>query len=298
MAIEGAQTVGTLDNASALEGMLGSSGLTHQPDHEIQLLFCYSLVRSPVTETGKLLGWQLAKACDGWALFSSENDSSLNIVQGYTRAEETVALKHQMHEMVIAGAWKHMVEMRVPERYKWILKVDEDTYVRPSTLRSVFTKYAQLKKIMSVSDANDNQEASGLEGFFLATPAALMEELYTFGKTQRDCDVLASGHDEDWWFNKNKFSSISCDAKFGSVEAVLDAYGLPVVASDGEGIGHACGDLAFNMLQFSRSTDPGGVFCDCKFYGKNGPACLSKEFAAIHPVRSGAVFEQLAKAFP
>lgn len=194
------------------------------------LLFCYSIVtptsvhlladrvlnkggREP---TVHLLAGQLAKACDGWALLSAEDDPELNLHRAYSLEDMVIGFYGQMREMVTQGTFRWLAAHNVFEQYRWIVKFDPDSFVRPSTFRKGFERYpASFNKILSTGNlmigkkmrrrkplapvtANEEIGGSATEGFFTALPTKLAARVLELANSgSRFCDIVFSGHNHD-----------------------------------------------------------------------------------------------------
>jgi len=283
-------------------------------------LFCYSLVRAPPhrEKTVPLLARQLATACDGWGFFSSAEDRELNIAKAYSHEDERRAIKHQMHEMVAAGVWRKLAEMGAIEKYTWILKVDADTFVRPSTLRRAFGDVSvrlgperARRRVISVVDDDVDDGGTVVEGFFVALPTALGTALSKGPATR--CDELLSGHNEEedvpGFFESACLQSIH----FDGFMSLTDRHGFAKVAYDQDnpdfhvgdpdrpwkyGPKH-CEEIAKTLLRhFHRQgRHAHKPLCECTLGGRFGPTCVSQDFVAIHKVESAKMYKTLAKVF-
>lgn len=278
-------------------------------------LFCYALVRAPPfrEKTAPLLARQLSKACDGWALFSSAEDLSLNITKAYSQQDEHQAVKHQMHEMIAAGAWRKLTEMGVMYHYTWILKVDADTYVRPSTLRRAFGKISpNSRSILSVGDTSMS-DGLPLDGFFLAIPVSVGISLLE--GPAPDCDVVLSGHNEDLELDDGAMLK-KClqNSQFDGFATLRDAKGHAMVAFDqdeeekhkGDVYGpqeygpKVCQEMAAALLKHfgsKHSSKQPGPLCECTLGGMPRPTCVSEDFAAVHKVVNEITYRALMETF-
>jgi len=213
-------------------------------------LFCYALVRTPCSEICEMLATQLNAGCDGWALFGDTEDQAKHVTKVYSKAVVKNALKHQMREMITLGVWKHLDEVGALDEYEWFLKVDEDSFVRPSTLRKQFraiytrSRYDKLTTGDSfyddghfsghegaiVSDAFRDEQS--VEGYFIALRADVVHAIKAMG-WPRLCDELLSGHnDSPDRLHENWLNPCLESLGVGNIRALKDARGLPVVVND------------------------------------------------------------------
>jgi hypothetical protein len=312
--------------------------------HSDGRIFCYALERDVGVKEEKaqneeeimpLLARQLQLACDGWTFFGTRTDRAANLIQAYTHEDEKRGWYNQMREMVVTGVWAKLAAMRVPRNYQWIVKVDSDTFVRPSTLRAAFARLGSNHKgIISVSDGhNVASGAVGIEGFFLAVPTNMFADLRSYTTMNNACDSLITGHSEARAGSNAPGLKLECYQRFGKPASFLDEHGLALVASDGEGVPTPAGLIEIQVLENGNSDKDdddsenddgcaaldlrlihhkeniaqaarghhGGVnssYCGCKFAGRGQRVCLSENFVALHPVDSRESYEALARAYP
>lgn len=275
----------------------------HETDEEPSGIFCYALVTDPPEEYAALFARQLEKACDGWQLFSSFSDKELNIKQAYTKAEEADAIERQMHEMVIAGAWKEMAKARVLGNYSFIVKLDPDEFVRPSTLRKSFARYPH--DFNSIVSTGDNDSGGTIvDGFLVAVPHAIIGKLYKFGKQSRLCDTIASGHNEEVPSAEDPTPGDFDNPKpcveelgMGPVQQFVNRKGEALLAFDADDGKDGCAPIAQGVLDhFADAADE--PFCGCKFGGHAEESCLSPDFALIHTIKEKDLYSQLVEHFP
>lgn len=193
-----------------------------KPGQEQDLVFCYAIVQSaPSREsTAASLGQQLSKACDGWSFFSTDEDDPGSCTwQAFSEKSMRHAIRFAMREMVGEGVLPWLEKRGILERYRWLVKVDPDSFVRPSALREGLARYPlNFNKILSVANAQEsklskrasdfepilpNEDIGGTapDGYFVALPTSLVPRLREVIATGRKCDSFVSGHQEHGKFS-------------------------------------------------------------------------------------------------
>lgn len=164
-------------------------------------LFCYAQVRTPCEELCEMLATQLNAGCDGWALFGDTDNEDKHVTKVYSKRDIPHALAHQMREMITQGVWKHLDESGALDEYEWFLKVDEDSFVRPSTLRKTFNSLYPSSGPDSLISSDHNGaiisegKSTPVEGFFVALRVDAVLAIKAMG-WPNECDEVLSGHNE------------------------------------------------------------------------------------------------------
>eukprot|EP00929_Paragymnodinium_shiwhaense_P095956 TRINITY_DN57311_c0_g1_i1.p1 TRINITY_DN57311_c0_g1~~TRINITY_DN57311_c0_g1_i1.p1 ORF type:complete len:406 (-),score=87.41 TRINITY_DN57311_c0_g1_i1:37-1254(-) len=262
-------------------------------------VFCYAFISEPPEPTAPYLARQLRDACDDWQFFSTFKDEEQNVIALYSASDAKSLDWKRMPEAAIAAAWHFLAEQGHLRKFRWIVKVDSDTYVRSSTLRPALSRYSPtVHSILSVGGLQASAEP--LQGFFATVPAALASELAAVGTDAgRGCSGAAGS------------SGSGCVGKVQG-DSLVDTEGRPLVASEVNGLPAqarasadardepvVCEDIGDLLLEHGRQEDSGQAFCSCSFRSRNGTAaCLSPKFAIVHPVRTVELYRQLSRVFP
>lgn len=259
-------------------------------------LYCFAILR-PKSDgreaTAPLLARQLAAACDGWSFFSTEADEAENVHQAFTKEAMRIGVRNQMREMVMDGVWNQLADQGVLKEYRWLLKVDPDTFVRPSALRRAFARYpANFNKVVSASNllvgpngaemngeesrvrepgaptsADENLGGTSVDGFFIAIPTALARRMARVAATGSAlCDSLASGHNSQGmveikiserlcaaWSSASKPSSTQNKDGDEEGEAVACKQGMPLPAPAAAKLRKMFGSDGKTKVRFSLS---------------------------------------------
>jgi hypothetical protein len=273
-------------------------------------LFCFAVVRSsPPEPTSALLAKQLDAACDAWALYGDTADPANNVTKAFSKKEERHAWKHEMREMVTLGAYKHIMDSGALDKYEWFLKVDADSFVRPSTLRKSFAALKSnpaASKVISVSDGNGETQ---VDGFFIAVHTDAIHTMQSLGWPE-DCDPVLSGHSES---RSNMHDPYKCLRKINvaRVGCLRDTLGHRLVALDQDDAeGHiddpggpqeygpkACESIGQVLVDRAKKSIKGPL-CECTLGDSPRPACVGEDFVAVHHVKDAHDYAELAKAFP
>merc|ERR1719210_1985622 len=179
-----------------------------KPLDERRGVLCYALTRTPPEPTVSLLAEQLKAACDDWALFGDQEDLTLGIQRAYSTADEEHGWAHQQEDMTLHGAWRVFAQTGQLWQHAWIVKFDTDSFVRPSALRRSLARYNH-SSTDTVCSGGVGPSATRVEGWFVGTPAALVDKLYGF-QAEGKCDPRRlyekiSGHNNenlDWTRNE------------------------------------------------------------------------------------------------
>jgi hypothetical protein len=254
------------------------------------------LVRTPPEPTAALLAKQLSLACDGWALFGDTADPANNVTKAFSKEDSKKGWAHQMREMVTIGVWKHLVESGALDEYEYFLKVDADSFVRPSTLRNTFKALRTncRRSHMVISIWRDE-----VDGYFGAVQADTALRMNSLG-WPRECDVVLSGHDNfptPQTVNDDHIHRClqENDAHFERLEDPLGHY---LVASDSDTDQDPdCGNIA-SLLLGRASQKIKGPLCRCAPPRESKPACISEDFVTVHHVGDAHTYSQLVEAFP
>lgn len=270
-------------------GRANEEYLQHRP----KALFCYAVVPTNANDQPNkiglkpLLATQLSAACDGWALFGETEDPANNVTKAFSREVVPHAMENDMREMVTLGVWPHLIERGALDEYEWFLKVDEDSFVRPSTLRKVF-------KSLHTSPPRDLfislHDETLVDGFFDAVHADGVLAIQSMG-WPAFCDGMLSGHDcvkcdGPAYTGQRMPMGSECLASLNKtrvdVGVLTDTEGRKLVS------GSDCMDIGEDILQQARRHVK-GPFCSGK---------LSQDFVSIHAVPDPQLYSELMAAYP
>lgn len=274
-------------------------------------VFCYAKVRTPPEPTVSLLANQLHSACDGWALLGDTDDPTNNVTKAFSREDSPDVFKkgrqdamssplHDINDLMTRSIWTHLIEAGVLDEYEWILKVDADSFVRPSTLRNKFKALHTSCRRNPISSEQD-----GVDGFFLAVQADTIAAIKSLDWPS-ECSIVLSG---DVWSVQNHDNDIqSCLAKIGvsHVERIKDATGNDLLALDQEHldppVGTArgpkeCEKIADLLLERAHRHIRGPL-CGCSPIWGEAPGCVSEDFVSVHHVKDELTYAKLVEAFP
>lgn len=279
----------------------GQTGMKKKCEqHRPKALFCYALVgRTPLESTAALLAKQLSAACDGWKLFGHTDDPAKNVTKAFSKRDFYKGWQplHGMRETVTNGVWKYLVNSGALDEYEWFLKVDSDTFVRPSTLRKSFRALHSScvcgACTQAYSVANDD-----FDGFFVALQADLVLKIQALG-WPKSCDIVLAGQDG---------FQAECAAFAGThVGPLRDSQGHTLVSMDnGPEVeitpsNLECENVANIWLQRARSKIKGPL-CACTpdstTDSGSQPACVGEDFVSIHHVKDASTYTKLIEAFP
>jgi len=261
----------------------------HEP--RPKALFCYSLVRTPPEPTAALLANQLSAACDGWAFFGDTEDPAKNVTKGFARMDfgSFDKISGEATNKATRSVWKHLVESGALEEYEWFLRVEPDSFVRPSTLRQTFKAlHTSCRRGGYMASDNIN------EGYFLALQADVVLGIKTLGWPIGSCDNVLSGHMDKVLPCIERLNWIDRLNIFSMGGALTDPEGNNLVAQlspeDPNGVNNLV-DMAKLLL-----TRPHQRIC----LNENAylPKCISENFVVVHAVKSALDYSALMHAFP
>eukprot|EP00747_Dinoflagellata_sp_TGD_P032085 gnl/TRDRNA2_/TRDRNA2_135720_c0_seq1.p1 gnl/TRDRNA2_/TRDRNA2_135720_c0~~gnl/TRDRNA2_/TRDRNA2_135720_c0_seq1.p1 ORF type:complete len:333 (-),score=44.47 gnl/TRDRNA2_/TRDRNA2_135720_c0_seq1:217-1215(-) len=253
----------------------------------VERTFCYSLVRKPIEPTVPFLAKQLAAACDGWALFGVEAHPELNIIAAFSEEDNEKGQHGMLHEMVVRGVYGIIHERYGIDKFSWIVKLDSDSFVRPSAFKTYFQHLdsSKVNTAVSVGDGID-----GLDGMFVALPTHVMHRLYLFGKHSVDCDVIASGTNV-----LESDPNEACRRQLGLDEpwTPRDQAGRRLVVPQlKDNCNHHLAMCPKGILP-DESEDA----ADHTMLSKSCP-CISESFISVHPVKDPDTYANLSSLFP
>eukprot|EP00929_Paragymnodinium_shiwhaense_P067488 TRINITY_DN33962_c1_g2_i1.p1 TRINITY_DN33962_c1_g2~~TRINITY_DN33962_c1_g2_i1.p1 ORF type:complete len:370 (+),score=48.52 TRINITY_DN33962_c1_g2_i1:66-1175(+) len=292
-------------------------------------LYCFALVTKKEVDargTIQLVADNLARACDGFNLFSTFSDARLGVVRAFDEEANARGFKRAMREQVVLGVWRHLRETADIDRYNWFLKVDADSWLRPSTLRGAlrsWTEGTEVESVLSIgyyADAAENADQA-TDGFFVAVPRLLAGRVLDVAKSSRACDSVLSGHDErsregndyaaDASLPADEEDAYKCAEMLGMkqiIRPMVDSSGRKLVLNEplcGLGLGAACqrpgAPLQCSGLREGPGKDEGGlefeqgVPQDCS--RQVIPSCLSPSFVSVHSVLTASCHEALSATY-
>jgi hypothetical protein len=248
----------------------------HQP--RPKALFCFSLVRTPPEPTVALLAKQLDVACDGWALFGDTDDPANNVtkafaVMNFTGGPDCISdgcVPSEPTYNASRSIFKHLDDSGVLAEYAWLLQLEPDSFVRPSTLRQRF-QALHANCVQGGYLASDNIN----EGYFNALHADVILGIKSLGWPAGSCDNVLSGH-------MMELSPCSDWLNISRMGALTDLKGNSLVAQQE--------DLASVFL-----TRPRQIIC---LNNTHLPHCVSEDFVVLHPVKDALQYSALMQAFP
>merc|ERR1719281_445574 len=89
-------------------------------------LFCINFVGQGLHETNLDLAEKAMAKCDGYALYSTYDDPSHNMFKIMDKAPKD---KRWSTWEFTWKMWQKIAEQGIPQKYKWIVKVDTDAFV-------------------------------------------------------------------------------------------------------------------------------------------------------------------------
>jgi len=163
-------------------------------------IFCYALVIDPsLHQEDLLLSWakrDFARACDGWALYSTGTDPSKGIIKAYpqTRPNEEFFTR----EDTFLGVWRNHIKDKIGD-FDFFVKLDSDTVVRPSVFRQMFLQHDFAQPvILSVTECHpEHQRHHGgdhpcVDGYFVAVSREAAQRILSLRKPET-CRLAAFG---------------------------------------------------------------------------------------------------------
>lgn len=168
-------------------------------------LFCFSVSVYPLLPTTELLAASLREACDEFVIFSTHTSHPhLNVVVGWTQLEWERAWLRGM-DVPMQFVWRYLQQR---ETFDWVIKLDTDTWVRPSTFRKIF-RGRSSREATILSTGGTINLAQGMhqiswgtgtpvDGFFVAVSRAAADQIVPALLNGDKCAAhMLSGHNEE-----------------------------------------------------------------------------------------------------
>lgn len=262
-------------------------------------LYCYAFLRSPLPPVTALLGHQLSKSCDDWDLFSSESNRDLRVTKLYNQSDFDRDWKLTMRGPVVA-AWKHLLEKYDGNPFDWVIKLDYDSFVRPSTFRDMFARYTTEEPLILSADEDYT------DGFFDAVNSkaakAVLPEAGVLGTrhaldfTMVNCTIILSGHNNDGVRSPPHHDSDTnaqhCAKRAGvKVHFPEDSNGNGLLVTHVGNYDPRC--CRRPVLSREQLFGVAGEGSRC-FPTKTDTKCISQKFAVVHPVKDLMEYQWLA----
>jgi hypothetical protein len=270
-------------------------------------LFCYAFVRTPHERVLPAFTKQLTAACDGWEVFSHRDDSRFGVLNLYTQKQEKIAMRSHQKGMLLR-AYKHFNETGIINHYDWFLKVEPDTFLVPSRLKTAISRFAK-------DFGKPVTQGVDVDGFFMAATRSLLTRTMDAFVRHPGCTKQfeeISGVLLEW-------PSYCPNLQEGGYAMLADADGDALVASYEE-----CRELRHVQQRKAFSGSPKQRLCSrfsntllrCFEYGSSiacpkekvlkgvcgrslpKGVCVSSHFAALHPVKELDDYLSLAISFP
>lgn len=242
-------------------------------------LFCINFVGRGLNETNLDLAEKSMEKCDGYALYSTYDEPSHNMfkIMDHAPPNKITATWEFALKM-----WTKVAEQGIPEKYKWIVKVDTDAFMRPDKLRLALSRHDSEKPMLVARPGRHSQLP--VVGSIHALSGPLVRELMKAKDTLtnpeqylRDDRLLSA------WVNKTNAEV---------VKAVNDVDGCTTIGSvDRE-------DLPTKEEIAALAK---GVAYRKKFAAKKGKLdlgeiCYSSDLAVIHPIKDRALYLDLIQS--
>jgi len=175
--------------------------MTRQPNSPT--IFCYTLTGWPPPATLAPLIESLRESCDGFAVYGSRNNESMNMSKVYEQSEWQKHFDSFFREPMEV-IWSRLLS-QTAQPYNYYVKVDTDSYVRPCAMRRLFE--GRTESDMVVLSTSDNKIQKGqsrkygtgtvFDGFFVAHSRLAATKMYQLMMAGKQCGaVVLSGHDE------------------------------------------------------------------------------------------------------
>lgn len=249
-----------LSKDSDLAAISGTCTSNTKESNQISIL-CYAFTAGEPTIPA--LSKNLHQACDAVALFGFQNDATLGVNKAYSVEQSRQDFNTgTMHNMILA-AYERFDSQGWLDKCTWIVKVDADTFIRPSALRPTLAQYtSSAQSVISTPDGSSTPD-----GFFLAAPARIAQLLYRTAVTSNICDVLLGGHNSNKTFDEIQAS-----------DTCLERNGLSKMIALNNGKQE---HLVLNRIDSPLlSVDQ-----------------IARNWVAVHPVKSLSEFEHLMHKF-
>ena len=185
-------------------------------------IYCYSLSGYPYPSTLSGVMEQLDAACEHWHIFASHAQPP-HIIKAYdqkrwpeffiTELEEPTVVCDESSDLLILlfcsvqmFVWSFLYKTYGEDLpFDWIVKVDSDSFIRPSTFEKLFALHDPSKPVL-LSMGGDSGYGDGVtaDGYFIAWSHEASKRLFSTkdGSRKRNrrlqlCMSVLSGHNED-----------------------------------------------------------------------------------------------------
>lgn len=239
-------------------------------------LFCINFVGQGLHETNLDLAEKAMAKCDGYALYSTYDDPSHNMFKSMDHAPQNK--KDATWEFALK-MWTKVAEQGIPQKYKWIVKVDTDAFMRADKLRLALSRHDPEKSMLIARPGRHS--LLPVVGSVHALSAPLVTELMQAkdaltnpAQYLRDDRLLSA------WVNKtdakvyNAINDVDGCTTFGSV----DREDVPTI----EEIDGLSRGVAYRKNFAAKRNKP-----------DLGEICYSPDLSVIHPIKDRKLYLHL-----
>jgi hypothetical protein len=242
-------------------------------------LFCINFVGRGVNETNLDLAEKAMANCDGYALYSTYDDPSHNM---FKIMDHAPANKKDATWEFALKMWTKVAEQGIPQKYKWIAKVDTDAFMRADKLRLALSHHDSDKSKLVARPGRHSLlpvvgSVHALSGPLVTELMQTKDALTNPQQYLRDDRLLSN------WVNKTNAVQI---------KAINDVDGCTTFGSvDGEDL-----PTTEEIEALGR-----GVAYRKKFAAKKnkpdlGEICYSPDLAVLHPIKDRALYLRLIQS--
>lgn len=245
-----------------------------------QSLFCTSFILTKEGGNFAMLEGQFKK-CDNYAFLSTFTDEAHNITKIMDVAPTGSHLNHKIAEPM----WTHLT--KYADKYDWFLKVDWDTFLRPSMMRLSLQGW-NSKEAVAVGRLGRNsggrRAAAGFVGAAYALSGLMVKQLQT---KHLDAAKVEAGT----WHGEDTLVSAWIPLVGGQIKNAINADNSCTSFSTTDKKELPTQHDIEQMKAGQSYTKSAGVHDNSKL----GDICYSSSLAAIHPVKNPTQYAQLLK---
>jgi len=250
-------------------------------------IFCYSFVTWPLECTTESFVSLLTKACDDWQLFSHEEYPEFRVVKLYDQGEDG-SDKVSMAYMTLL-ALDFMEAHRIRDRFGWLVRLEPDTFIRPSNFRAALSRYSvDFDEILSAN--ND-----GPEGYFIAFRSSTAQRLFRDARRSQ-CFEILDGSLLQTGMKTHKYAmhnQIDCNL---FIEKSVKGFWVDSKYTFLADLGLK--DFVAEQAVFALENLSGlRRLCPRSCDGCHAP-CVRRDFALVHPVKTDEEYKLFMQAFP
>lgn len=235
--------------------------------------------------------WKQLELCGGRVIFSNFSNPAKGVIKLYDRDMSVGSTPGGWADNtdLFTVAWEYIGKSSWPDEYKWFVKVDADTFIRPRYLPRVVSGLDWREPMILAVDGRVRGALEVMSAASFRQPQSDM--LWTRNPALEQSAELGG---EDLWitwvYQRAGFKLTEMHDPRGCVSFLLSYFNLPARFRDDATLAGGTRNVHPEVLAMSRRESQSGSGNVAVI--DKGDGCIDPDVLAIHPVKDIAIYEE------